>query len=98
MNAKFTPGPWRLIPRDAANRPPAVQRGAQGGFVVNGLDAATEDADARLIASAPMLLEALKSIVDDYEFCKAHPAWGDRGESYAESARLAIAAATGENA
>lgn len=55
-------------------------------------------ANASLIAAAPDLLDALKSIVSDYEFCKAHPAWGDRGEQYAETARAAIASATGEQA
>ena len=44
------------------------------------------------------LLEALKAIVSDYEFCKLHPSFGDRGEQYAEKAREAIARATGEKA
>lgn len=59
---KHTPGPWRVIPRDG-KFPNAVQRGRQGGFEVRGLDNETEDADARLIASAPDLLEALQIAV-----------------------------------
>lgn len=51
-------------------------------------------ANARLIAAAPKLLEALQSIVQDYDFCKGD-IYGDRSFSYAETARDAIAKATG---
>jgi hypothetical protein len=57
-DTKFTPGPWHLMPR-REDRPPVVQRGHEGGFVVSGVTASREDADARLIASAPELFEAL---------------------------------------
>ncbi len=53
-----TPGPWTFVPREEY-RGPLVQRGREGGFYVQGSSERREDADARLIASAPMLLEAL---------------------------------------
>lgn len=46
-------------------------------------------------AAVAELIGALKEIVSDYEFCKAHPSFGDRGEAYAETARAALAKATG---
>lgn len=58
MTTKHTPGPWRYEPgRDG--RPPYVIRGTEGGFVVVGMTADRQEADARLIAAAPELLEAL---------------------------------------
>lgn len=47
--------------------------------------------DALLIAAAPELLEALRSIVSDHEFCGDE--WGDRREEWIKTARAAIAKA-----
>jgi hypothetical protein len=65
---------------------------------VNGLDAATEDADARLVAAAPMLLEALMEcrrvmLVEDS--LNTAYGWADHVAKHVDPA---IAAATGENA
>lgn len=53
---KHTEGPWELIEWD--DRWPAVQRQKEGGFQVIGTNPKSALADARLIASAPDLLEA----------------------------------------
>lgn len=64
MTTKHTPGPWRYeAGRDG--RPPYVIRGTEGGFVVVGMTADRQEADARLIAAAPELLQALEAIVND---------------------------------
>ena len=62
MNA-FTPGPWRYRKGDNLSCPYVI-RGTEGGFAVMGLSRSREEADARLIAAAPELLEALQEIVD----------------------------------
>lgn len=41
-----------------------VKRGLSDGIIVRGLSAEQEKADARLIAAAPELLEALKKLMD----------------------------------
>lgn len=55
MMSKHTPGPWRLI-LDTW-RYPVVQRQSAGGFQVMALDDDVAVADARLIATAPELLD-----------------------------------------
>lgn len=63
MSAKHTPGPW-LIEKDgsAEHRNKAnVIRGADGTMIVYGQ---ANDADARLIAAAPDLLDALQVMLD----------------------------------
>ena len=64
MSSKHTPGPWRLQLKDKFTDHPFVVRGEQGGFCVLGLSDEAEKADARLIAAAPDLLEALKNLVE----------------------------------
>lgn len=96
--SKHTPGPWRYIPGMlGAKFPPAVQRGSEGGFLVEGVTREQEDADARLISAAPDLLEALEA------FLRA-PSVGSSGPGSAtivvqdfnlRAARAAIAKATG---
>lgn len=60
MTMKHTPGPWALIIED--EYPPIVQRGCAGGFQVMSHDNMIAIADAHLIAAAPDLLAACKSI------------------------------------
>lgn len=57
-----TPGPWRFEPGDKFTKPYVV-RGREGGFQVMGLSTEREEADAKLIAAAPDLLEALEAMV-----------------------------------
>jgi len=59
-----TPGPWRLVDRGTFGKFPMVVRGNEGGFAVQGLSPESEDADARLIAAAPDLYNALLSVLD----------------------------------
>lgn len=99
MTTKHTSGPWRYEPgRDG--RPPYVIRGTEGGFVVVGMTADRQEADARLISAAPELLEA----------CMAMLEWDDREQDHAvdfnarmdlcraafDKARAATAKARGE--
>ena len=62
MNTQHTPGPWELIPASDRCPWPAVIRGETGGFLVHGISKQLCDADARLIAAAPELLEALQDL------------------------------------
>lgn len=56
----FTPGPWSYRQGNDIHRPMVIRQ-EQGGFVVMGLSRSREEADARLIAAAPKLLEACKA-------------------------------------
>lgn len=72
MTNKHTPAPWRHEPgRDG--KPPHVVRGSEGGFVVMGLTAERQEADASLISASPDLLEALIEVT-------ASLAWNAHGE------------------
>lgn len=100
MTTKHTPGPWRYeAGRDG--RPPYVIRRTEGGFVVVGMTADRQEADARLIAAAPELLEALQKLLD-LQVAKKELEYLDKGigtktpnAAWLE-ARAAIAKAKGE--
>jgi hypothetical protein len=97
--SKHTPGPWAV---DADAYPifiysesetwPLIdelgnEEGCKGAFIANTGD---NKANARLIAAAPELLEALKDMLDGHEdACTGY------GEGAADKARAAIAKATG---
>lgn len=92
-----TPGPW--IYRKVDDKfAPIVQRGAEGGFSVHALTDSRADADARLIAAAPELLEALKLMVDWHAKRDEHNAFLpiESQEPEIQVAMRAIAKATGE--
>jgi hypothetical protein len=111
MSAKHTPGPWDVwLSHDA--RPhrivgPASWRvaGAQCGTIVEVSHYGSGDvrygpeqkANARLIASAPDLLEALGSLYALADGQKNYPA-GSYGEAVMAHAEAAIRKATGEAA
>jgi hypothetical protein len=64
---EYTPGPWISRPILGENFRAAIKaRTAPGGIALTlrGLGEIEEDANARLIAAAPELLEALKAIDD----------------------------------
>ena len=64
--AGFTPGPWRAEKRDRW-QVQAEHRGPGSNFCVASINHWSDDAeaDARLIAAAPALFEALVQLLDD---------------------------------
>lgn len=93
MTAKHTSGPWRYLPPSDYRQWPVVQRSVEGGFMVRALAPESAVADARLIAAAPEMLEALRA-------CEAWIADGGHAEDGSGrdvylAARAAIAKATG---
>lgn len=63
MTNKHTPAPWRREP-GRGGKPPYVVRGSEGGFVVMGLTAERQEADAALITAAPELFESLSELYE----------------------------------
>jgi len=83
MNAQHTPGPWAYaleygqniteLPRittvaRCANYVIGLQSDYPGGNYRDGDPSGDEEADARLIAAAPDLLEALRNLLKEGEF------------------------------
>ena len=82
--AAFTPGPWRV------QSDHSVRSYAPGHWAVADCGGRRREANARLIAAAPDLLEALREAMDSRAADMAdaaHPGWYDR-------ARAAIAKAS----
>lgn len=91
MSTRHTPGPWVIQWGHQGTRPLNIHNNDVNIVTGMGRKAHPEAVqNARLIAAAPDLLDALQSIVDDYEFCKSG-AYGDRSAIYAATARDAIA-------
>lgn len=93
--SKHTPGPWHVT-----NHTEVFVRDYAGYICIadcfaRQLPPHERAANAILIAAAPDLLEALRTIVNDYEFVKNNVGFGDRSAAYAETARKAIAKAEG---
>lgn len=88
MKAQHTSGPWRL-------NGTAVE--SEDQYIASVDDETHDDGEAnvRLIAAAPRLLEALQKIVT---YCECAPPRGDQRMQYElfHEAKAAIAAATGE--
>jgi len=69
--AKHTPGPWQVVPAAKAEHPWVVGD-AEGGSIAScepmgpWMSAAEATANARLIAAAPEILAALKSLVGEW--------------------------------
>lgn len=113
-NSKHTPGPWTLLPEEADKDYLRIRGTRLGGrykvanvnhiryegvhAVVRERDDAESMANARLIAAAPELLEALKGL--DEAYCRAGTPL-TREERHEDrkrliAARAAIAKATGD--
>ncbi len=100
MNAQHTPGPWRFTEGeylyvngtgDDGKRTFILQRTIKGNRLS---EQERIRADARLIAAAPDLLEALKEIFRELAWDQLPP----HKRSLAENARAAITKATGGQA
>ena len=103
MTTKHTPGPWFIWEGGAyAGRPEVKKRGELRGYdakicEIDDIDGTVRSrkANARLIAAAPDLLEALQVMVRDYGAARA--SCGDLEMSPALfQAQRAITKATGE--
>ena len=92
MTTEHTSGPWRYEPgRDG--RPPYVIRGTEGGFVVVGMTADRQEADARLISAAPeLLVQAEKHLA----WLSKHTDWAGADDPDLDGLRGAIVKARGE--
>ncbi len=106
--SKYTPGPWKVT-TDRHGRPTMVFSVSRGKGVAktawdgyaeqSDKEAAEEAANARLIAAAPDLLEALKKLLES-EDLDIYPSSIECGyefdaEKWAEAARAVVAKAEG---
>ena len=102
MTTKHLPGPWMILGTPVSPIPPEMfpvligVENEEGGLPIMAVHNVNGDyGDARLIAAAPDLLEALQVMVRDYS--AAHASCGDLEMSPALfQAQRAIARATGE--
>lgn len=69
MSAAHTPAPWAFVQGGSGDFPTWNVRIGNRGLITLPATASMEtmDADARLIAAAPELLEALQALVKEYE-------------------------------
>jgi hypothetical protein len=90
MSTQHTPGPWSVV-EDRV--PSSLEIFADKSAICEcwrRADVATEMANARLIAAAPELLDALNAMIDEFEGCYAD------ADPTLINAKAAIAKATGE--
>lgn len=101
MNA-HTPGPWQITEMDGEVNRAVV--GPDGELIADCFAPTAEDfnlpqdyeANARLIAAAPELLEALSHLLEMVSECQLNGILPDAKEWPAEKARAAIAKAKGQ--
>lgn len=98
MSAQFTPGPWVIDPRHYWDKQIGIRQDADGWHRLycevdrDDCDRDTAEANARLIAAAPALLEALDFMVN---VSRSTPGFSPMAR---EQAERAIALAKGESA
>lgn len=63
-----SPGPWTIVPRNPQTAAMVPMIRSNGGMVAAMFGDQRMDANARLIAAAPALLEALQRIVDEGDY------------------------------
>ena len=97
----FTPGPWHVSELDGRTVGPVRVLRADGDVpqlqaVARVMDRTGEwQANARLIAAAPELLQALRDLVDDYEAILGDGLTAETAPAELRTARAAIAKAEG---
>lgn len=97
-----TPGPWTFFERDSMKY--LVGADGQGFAHTVGLLEPRDTANARLIAAAPALLEALEATLPSLESCDVPDLpnegdvvfWLERRDHALQQARVAIAQAKGQ--
>jgi hypothetical protein len=100
--SEHTPGPWEwdgdVWEYDRENEAPWLMSAKTGMPVIKGDIDCMRD-DARLIAAAPELLEALEALVDDYMQWEMNPVSGNARNVHDlhDQARAAIAKARGKS-
>ena len=67
MGAKHSPGPWEAVDSLTVRGPFEAGNHEKAGFLIASLPAYRSTGDAKLIAAAPELLEALIAVVDFIE-------------------------------
>lgn len=92
MSGKHTPGPWVKDRHGQLRSPQGKQVGVWDAGIAWVQRDEESEANARLIAAAPDLLEALKQAVDREEYGKEE---GDEVPQWLLDARAAIAKAEG---
>lgn len=85
---EHTPGPWRTIQFRETPLWHGVQVGTEGSFRVEGDNA---EANARLIAAAPDLMDALRGLLEIGKRDLSNPKY----DGYFDAARAAVAKAGG---
>ena len=97
MSAAHTPGPWEFVQAGSGDFPTWNVRIGDRGFIrlPATADMDVMDADARLIAAAPELLEALRSIADCCDEEHAARDYASRQTEIRGIARAAIAKSEG---
>ena len=107
---KHTPGPWKVSKDHTGDMAEVVAGGItvcyMGQAAIRRSDVvAAREANARLIAAAPALLEALESTISTLDTCDVPEManegdtvfWLERQRSAVDKARAAIALAKGES-
>lgn len=94
---KFTPGPWQQVSRNI-NDLERTFHGVRAGSFYFDIPTSCELSDARLIAAAPDLLEALEDAVADYDawMKDADVTPNEYLQAWTAKARTAISRARGE--
>jgi hypothetical protein len=93
MKTQYTPGPWKIERVGAAGFPQIVCRDhAKFDGAVIATEICNGEANAKLIAASPMLLEALKTAL---QIIEAEPEACGIYKAHTEKIRAAIAAAEG---
>lgn len=74
MTTKHTQGPWRVVPSNGMAWDEWLVEVASDEFLTPGIAEVYEEADARLIAAAPDLLEMLELMAAQHRCGCRHPA------------------------